>query len=95
MIVNIYLSHEIFAIDVLRPLKSSLKHRRKHVLRPSQLYGDQALISYAQLLPKSLIRKLSLVFNIIIQKNRMIQIAWCELAFRNAILRDGSHDPIS
>ena len=37
MIVNIDLSQEIFAIDMLRALKSSLKHRRKHVL-----YGDQA-----------------------------------------------------
>ena len=25
-------------------LKSSLKHRRKHVLRPLQLCGDQALV---------------------------------------------------
>ena len=43
MIVNIYLSQEIFAIDMLRALKSSLKHRRKHVLRLLQQYGDQAL----------------------------------------------------
>ena len=28
---------------MLRALKSSLKHRRKHVLRPLQLYGNQAL----------------------------------------------------
>ena len=42
MIVNIDLSQEIFAIGMLRALKSSLKHRRKHVLRPLQLYGDQA-----------------------------------------------------
>ena len=39
--LNIDLSQEIFAIDMLRALKSSLKHRRKHVLRSSQLYGDQ------------------------------------------------------
>ena len=43
MIVNIDLSEEIFAIDLLRALKSSLKNRRKHVLGPLQLYGDQAL----------------------------------------------------
>ena len=42
MIVSIDLSQEIFAINMLRSLKSSLKHRRKHVLRPLQLYGDQA-----------------------------------------------------
>ena len=46
MIVSIDLSQEIFAIDMLRALKSSLKHRRKHVLRPLQLYGDQALGVY-------------------------------------------------
>ena len=28
---------------MLRALKSSLKHRGKHVLQPSQLYEDQAL----------------------------------------------------
>ena len=43
MITGIDLSQEIFAIDLLRILKSSLKHRRKHVLRSLQLYGDQAL----------------------------------------------------
>ena len=43
MIVNFDLSQEIFAVDMLRASKSSLKHRRKHVLRPLQLYGDQAL----------------------------------------------------
>ena len=43
MIVNIDLSQAIFGIDMLRALKSSLKHRCKHVLRPLQLYGDQAL----------------------------------------------------
>ena len=42
MNVNIDLSQEIFAIDMLRALKSSLKQRHKHVLRPLQLYGDQA-----------------------------------------------------
>ena len=42
MITGIDLSQEIFAIDMLRALKSSLKHRRKHVLRSLQLYGDQA-----------------------------------------------------
>ena len=43
MIISIDVSQEIFAINVLRILKSSLKHRRKHVLRPIKLYGDQAL----------------------------------------------------
>ena len=43
MITGIDLSREIFAIKVLRTLKFSLKHRRKHVLRFLQLYGDQAL----------------------------------------------------
>ena len=43
MITGIDLSQEIFAISVLRTLKSSLKHRRKHVLRSLQLHGDQAL----------------------------------------------------
>ena len=38
MIVNIDFSQEIFAIDMLRALKSSLKHRRKHVLRPSAIW---------------------------------------------------------
>ena len=45
MIVNIDLLQEIFAIDMLRALKSSLKHRCKYVLRPLQLYGGQALES--------------------------------------------------
>ena len=35
-------SQQMFSIDLLRALKSSLKHRRKHVLRPLQLYGNQA-----------------------------------------------------
>ena len=43
MITGIDLSQEIFVINVLRILKSSLKHCRKHVLRSLQLYGDQAL----------------------------------------------------
>ena len=42
MITSIDVSQEIFAMDTLKALKSSLKHRRKHVLRPLQLYGDQA-----------------------------------------------------
>ena len=37
MIAGIDLSQEIFAIDILRILKSSLKHRRKHVLRSLQI----------------------------------------------------------
>ena len=43
MMAGIHVSQEIFAIDVLAALKSSLEHRRKHVLRLLQLYGDQAL----------------------------------------------------
>ena len=43
MITGIDISQEIFAIGVLRTLKSSLKHRRKHVLRSLQQNGDQAL----------------------------------------------------
>ena len=49
MITSIDVSEEIFATDMLKALKSSLKHRRKHVLRPLQLCGDQALaISLSQ-----------------------------------------------
>ena len=44
MITGIDLSQEIFAVNMFRTLKSSLKHRRKHVLRSLQLYGDQALV---------------------------------------------------
>ena len=43
MVVGIHISQETFAIDVLTALKSSLKERRKHVLRWLRLYGDQAL----------------------------------------------------
>ena len=42
MIACIYISQEIFAIDMLIALKSSLEHGRKHVLRLLRLYGDQA-----------------------------------------------------
>ena len=44
MMAGIHISQEIFAIDVLRTLKSSLEQRRKHVLRLLQLYGDQAIM---------------------------------------------------
>ena len=43
MITSIDVSQEIFAMDILKALKSALKHHRKHVLRLLQLYGDQAL----------------------------------------------------
>ena len=43
MVTIFDISQEIFSINMLTALKSSLKHRRKHVLRPLQLYGDQAL----------------------------------------------------
>ena len=42
MIASIHILQEIFAIDVLRALKPSLKHDCKHVLRLLRLYGDQA-----------------------------------------------------
>ena len=47
MIAGIHISQELFAVDMLTALKSSLKHDRKHVLRLLQLYGDQALSAYA------------------------------------------------
>ena len=36
MITSIDVSQEIFAMDMLKALKSFSKHRRKHVLRPLQ-----------------------------------------------------------
>ena len=42
MIAGIHISQEIFAIDVLTALKSSLEQRRKHVLQLLHPYGDQA-----------------------------------------------------
>ena len=39
---SIHISQEIFAIDVLTALKSSLEQGRKHVLGLLRLYGDQA-----------------------------------------------------
>ena len=44
MMAGIHISQEIFAIDVLTALKSSLEQRRTHVLRLLQLYGDQAIV---------------------------------------------------
>ena len=41
MITSIDVSQEIFAMNILKSFKSSLKYRRKHVLRHLQLYGDQ------------------------------------------------------
>ena len=43
MITSIGVSQEIFAMDILKSLKSSSKHHRKHVLRLLQLYEDQVL----------------------------------------------------
>ena len=43
MVTSFDISQEIFSIDMLTALKSSLKHRRKHVLRSFRLYGDQAV----------------------------------------------------
>ena len=45
MVTSFDISQEIISIYMLTALKSSLKHRRKHVLRSLQLYGDQALQS--------------------------------------------------
>ena len=42
MVASIDCSQEIFAVDIITALKSSLKHSRKHVLRSLQLFGDQA-----------------------------------------------------
>ena len=39
---SIHISQEIFAIDVLTALNSSLEQRLKHVLGLLRLYGDQA-----------------------------------------------------
>ena len=46
MITGIHISQEIFAIDVLTALKSSLEQRRHHVLRLLRLYEDQALVVF-------------------------------------------------
>ena len=43
MVTNFDISQEIFSVDMLAALKSSLKRRRKHVLRSFRLCGDQAL----------------------------------------------------
>ena len=43
IVAGIRISHDIFAIDVLTALKSSLEQGRKHVLRLLGLQGDQAL----------------------------------------------------
>ena len=57
MITGIDLSQEIFTVDMLRILKLSLKHRRKHVLRSFQLYGDQSLCLYGFSLILNLVEK--------------------------------------
>ena len=46
MVTSFDISQEIFSIDVLRALKTSLKHRRKQVLRSFRLYGYEALIIF-------------------------------------------------
>ena len=48
MIASFDTSQETFSVDILTALKSSLKHRRKHVLRSLQLYGDQALFQMTE-----------------------------------------------
>ena len=52
MIISIDLSQEIFAIDILQAIKSSLKHRQKHVLRWLQPYGDHAGYSVSSICSK-------------------------------------------
>ena len=42
MITSIDVSQKIVTMNILKALKSSLKHYRKQVLRLLQLYGDQA-----------------------------------------------------
>ena len=49
MITSIDVSKEMFSMDMLKALKSSLKHHRKHALRPLQQYGDQALRLWSKL----------------------------------------------
>ena len=48
MMAGIHISHEIFAIDVLTALGSSLEQRRKDALRLLQLYGDQAKMCWSE-----------------------------------------------
>ena len=43
MITGVDISQEIFSIDMLTVLKSTLKHHRKHVLRSFQLHPRQPL----------------------------------------------------
>ena len=43
MITSIDISQEIFAVDILKALKSYLKHHRKHALRLLQLYTGKDL----------------------------------------------------
>ena len=40
MIAGIYISQEIFAIDMLTASKPSLEHDRKHTVRLLRLCGD-------------------------------------------------------
>ena len=46
MVTSFDISQEIFSIDMLTALKSSLMHRRKHVLRSFRLYGDQVQLAF-------------------------------------------------
>ena len=60
---------------MLRTLKSSFKHRRKHVLRSLQLYGDQALESPQSVWGKNCIS--IPCFRIIRLENNMETMAYC------------------
>ena len=76
MVTSFDISREIFSIDMLTALKSSLKHRRKHVLRSLQLYGDQALI-YLNCKRKTLVY--SLRYAVLLVKKQytvMWQVLW-------------------
>ena len=50
MVTSFDISQEIFSSDMLTALKSSLKHRRKHVLRSFRQHRDQALTVFSKFL---------------------------------------------
>ena len=49
MVTSFDISQEIFSIDMLTTLKSSLRHCRKHVLGSFRLYEDQAQDQFYEL----------------------------------------------
>ena len=83
MTAGIHISQEIFAIDVLTALKSSLEQHRKHVLRLLQLYGNQATVYWHS-------DDRSIQFNFNRQKsarNRAFYGYWSSPAFLTDILK--------